>query len=398
MCPRGRRTKRGRDRMHRDTRLVHYGRGTGASPANPPVVRASTILHETVESYRDTKARREHDDGVLSYGRRGTTTAHVLAAAVADLEGAPAAYLFPSGLAAIAGAISPFVSAGDHLLVVDTVFPATRTFCEKVLRGRGVSIDYFPWNATDLADRIRPTTTALVVESPASQTYEVMDLPAIRAQAPGLTIIADNTYGSSILYRPLALGCDVSVIAGTKYLCGHADVMMGVVCATGEAVAPLREQVHATGQTLSPDDAYGCLRGMRTLGLRMERHASTGRALASWFGARDEAERVFHPGLVSNPGHDVWVRDAEGDNGLLTVAFRDGFPVDQLLAELSLFSVGSSWGGFESLALPVDPAGGRALAYDYPSGPMVRFHAGLEHVEDLLEDLGLAMSSVLADR
>ena len=376
--------------MRRDTRLVHYGRSAFGT-ANPPIVRASTILADDVEEYRDRKARRESDDRVLSYGRRGTTTAHELAAAVADLEGGDCAYLFPSGVAALAGALSAFVGAGDHLLVVDTVFPATRTFCERALRRNGVDVEYFAWHGRDLPDRIRPETAALLVESPGSQTFETMDLPAIRTAWPNLTIIADNTYGSAFLYRPLELGCDVSVIAGTKYLSGHADVMMGVACARGRTSAALRAHAHVTGQTLSPDDCYGCLRGMRTLSLRMERHGASAARLARWFDARPEVDRVFHPGRDTDPGRETWVRDAEGINGLFSVSFRTGFDADAFVGALALFAVGSSWGGFESLALPIDPLGARRLDYDYPPGPMVRFHVGLEDVDDLLEDLEAAM-------
>lgn len=382
--------------MRRETKLMHYGRTKdGPGPANPPVVRASTILHDSVAAYRDTKLRRESDDTVLSYGRRGTTTAHVLAEAVRDLEGADASFLFPTGVAALAGAISAFVGAGDHLLMVDTVFPATRNFCVQQLQRNGVKIDSIPWDTLDLAPWITPATKAVVVESPGSQTFEVMDLPAFcrNAKAKGLTVIADNTYGSGWLYQPLELGCDVSVIAGTKYLSGHADVMMGVASARGDACAPLRALVHGSGQTLAPDEAYACLRGMRTLGLRLERHNKSGLLLADYFAKRPEVAQVLHPGVPGHPGYEVWRRDASGCNGLLSVRFRAGFALDAFLDRLCLFAIGSSWGGFESLAMPIAPAEGRSFAGEAPSGPMARFHIGLEHPEDLMEDLTASFSS-----
>lgn len=382
--------------MRRETKLLHYGRPALPGPANPPVVRASTILHRTVESYIDTKARREEDDSVLSYGRRGTTTAHTLMAAVADLEGGEAAYLFPTGVAALACSLSAFVGSGDHLLVVDTVFHVTRKLCDGLLRRNGVSVDYVPWDATDLSPWIRPETKAVVVESPGSQTFEVMDLPGLTrwTRERGLTVIADNTYGSGWLYRPLQLGCDVSVVAGTKYLGGHADVMMGAAAARGPAAATLRAEAIATGQTLAPDEAYATLRGLRTLNLRLERHQENAFALVEWFSRRPEVSAVLHPGLPSHPGADLWARDADGCNGLFSVVFREGFALTPFLNRLEHFAIGASWGGFESVVLPISPLHDRLHSYDLPAGPAARFHAGLEHVDDLIEDLARSFGDV----
>lgn len=381
--------------MRRETRLCHYGQPPRPGPANPPVVRASTILHDTVESYRDTKHRRESDDSVLSYGRRGTTTAHALMEAIADLEGAEGTWLFPSGVAAIASALMALLRPGDRVLMVDTVFGATRSFCEEMLAEFDVSIDSFPSGTSDLAPFTRPGTRLAFVESPGSQTYEVMDLPALCASAhrAGLTVVADNTYGSGWLYRPIALGCDLSIIAGTKYLGGHADVMMGAVSARGEAAARLRRAVHLSGQTLAPDEAYATLRGMRTLPLRLERHERNALALAGWLAERPEVLGVLHPALPGHPGHEIWRRDATGSNGLLSVVFVPGFDSEALLDRLRLFGVGSSWGGFESLAMPISPERTRpSLAGFPPESGIVRFHAGLEHVEDLIADLDAAFA------
>ncbi|WP_370211660.1 cystathionine beta-lyase [Roseovarius sp.] len=381
--------------MKRETKLMHYGRPAHPGPANPPIVRASTILHDSVASYRETKQRRETDDSVLSYGRRGTTPAHALSAAICDLEGAEACFLFPTGVAAVAGAIAPFVGAGDHLLVVDTIFPATRSYCDTVLKRAGVTVDYIPWDTVDLAPYARPETRALVVESPASQSYEVMDLPTLcrDAHARDLVVIADNTYGSSWLYQPLDLGCDVSVIAGTKYLGGHADVMMGAAAVRGPATAILRKHTHSTGQTLAPDEAYACLRGMRTLPLRLERHAQNGLALAHWFQSRAEVQTVLHPGLPGHPGAEIWARDASGCNGLLSVLFAEGFDAEAFVDRLALFSIGSSWGGYESLAMPASPNSGRHFPNPAHDGQMIRFHAGLEHIDDLIADLAASFAA-----
>jgi|TARA_R110001583_G_scaffold187115_2_gene348193 cystathionine beta-lyase len=380
--------------MHPSTKLLHYGRSASLGTANPPIVKASTILHDTVAAYKDNKSRRENDDSVLSYGRRGTTTAHELAAAIKDLESGDGCFLFPTGIAAIAGAISAYVSAGDHLLVVDTIFPATRTYCEKQLVRNNIEIDYFPWDTTDISSYLKPNTKAIMIESPASQTYEVMDLPALckSAHKHDLIVIADNTYGSSWLYRPLELGCDVSVIAGTKYLGGHADVMMGAAVVKEHALLPLRSFVHMTGQTLAPDEAYACLRGMRTLDLRLQRHGENSSAIAKWLLNREEVKFVLHPNLPNHKGYEIWKRDATGCNGLLSVAFHQDIDVEKLLDNLRLFSIGTSWGGFESLALPIDPQSGRIFKSEFTTTNMVRFHIGIEHIDDIVADFSSAFS------
>lgn len=381
--------------MHRETRLLHYGRGELPGPANPPVMRASTVLHETLDSYEDTLRRREAADGVLSYGRRGTTTAHALMQAIADIEGGEACWLYPTGVAAIATALQAFVHSDEHLLVVDTVFPATRQVIESFLQPNGVRVDYFPWDAGDLTAWLRPETKTVFVESPGSFTLEVMDLPAVcrSAHAHGATVICDNTYGSGWLYRPLDLGADVSIIAGTKYLGGHADVMMGAASARAGAVQVLREATAAAGQTLGPDEAYATLRGMRTLGLRLDRHQASAAEIAAWLDGRDGIERVLYPQRLDHPGHAFWQRDASGTNGLVSVMFEPGFDVRAFCDALALFAIGSSWGGFESLVKPfARPAAGSAFG-DYGDRGFVRLHVGLEHVSDLIEDLERALAA-----
>lgn len=378
--------------MERDTKLLHYGAVARPGPANPPVVRASTILHDTVAAYKDTKARRETDESVLSYGRRGTTPAHALQAALTDLEGGDAAYVFPTGVAALAGAIGAFLSAGDHALVVDTVFSPTRKLFDSLMARYGVSVDYFPADAEDLTPYLCDETRLLFLESPGSQTFDLIDVPALSAQARahGVTVMIDNTYGSGWLYRPLQLGCDVSVIAGTKYLGGHADVMMGAAIAKGEAAQTLRSHVLMTGQTLAPDESYNTLRGMRTLNLRYARHHDSGLAVARHLAARSETTRVLHPGLPDHPRHDLFERHFTGAAGLFSVEFRAGFDTTAFIDALELFAVGSSWGGFESLAMPIAPYGERRFPPAEPAGPMVRLHVGLEATSDLIADIDAA--------
>ena len=381
--------------MHRETKLLHYGRPSLPGPANPPVVRASTVLHDTLNSYEDTLRRRESEDDVLSYGRRGTTTAHALMKAIADIEGGDAAWLYPTGVAAIATALQALVHNGDHLLVVDTVFPATRSVIERYLRPNGVSVDYFPWDATDLSPWLRPETRLVFVESPGSFTLEVMDLPALckSAHKHGALVITDNTYASGWLCRPLALGCDVSIIAGTKYLSGHADTMMGAATARGSVIKILREATVVAGQTLGPDEAYATLRGMRTLSLRLERHEASALTVAEWLSGHDGIERVLHPGLPDHPGYEVWQRDGTGTNGLLSVAFSARFDARAFADALRLFAIGSSWGGFESLVKPFAPPPAGSAFSSEKDWNFVRLHVGLEHVDDLLEDLDRALAA-----
>lgn len=380
--------------MRKETKLLHYGRPTLPGPANPPVERASTILHETIESYEATRVKRETDDNVLSYGRRGTSTAHALMRAVNDLEGGEGCWLFPTGVAAIATTLQAFLRSGDHLLITDTAFHATKAVCERFLRPNGVSVDTIPWATSDLSGHVRANTRAVFVESPGSNTLEIMDLPALcrSAQANNVLVIADNTYGSGWLYRPLALGCDVSIVAGTKYLSGHADVMMGAATARGPAVKPLRDAVLAAGQTLAPDEAYATLRGMRTLHLRLERHQENALRVAEWFKAQDCVAGVLHPSLPEHPGQAIWARDADGTNGLLSVIFRDGFDLKGFLDALQLFVVGSSWGGFESLFKTFSLPDEVLDQFGKSESAAVRFHIGLEHIDDIVEDLSQAMT------
>ena len=380
--------------MRKETKLLHYGRPGLPGPANPPIVRASTILHDSTESFENTKERRETDDSVLSYGRRGTTTAHALMSAVNDLEGGDGCWLFPTGVAAIATTLQAFLKNGDHLLIAESAFHATNTACELFLKPNGVTVDTIPWNATDLSSWLRPETKVVFVESPGSDTLEVMDLPAIAASAHAnnALVIADNTYGSGWLYRPLELGCDVSIIAGTKYLSGHADVMMGAATARGNAVTPLRNAVLAAGQTLAPDDAYLTLRAMRTLHLRMERHEQNAMQVSGWFEQQGCVLSVLHPALPHHPGCQTWSRDSSGTNGLLSVVFQDDFDQQTFLDSLQLFAVGSSWGGFESLVKTFTLPDDVCARFNKSRNGAVRFHVGLEHIEDLLDDLQQAMS------
>ncbi len=375
--------------MRRETKLLHYGRDDLPAPANPPVVRASTILHQSLESYSDTIASRENDDSVMSYGRRGTTTAHALMHAINDLEGGDGCWLFPSGVAAIATSMQAFLHKGDHLLIAETAFHAAHTVCREFLEPNGVEVETIPWDVVDVAPWLKPNTKVVFVESPGSETMEVMDLPGICASArnQNVLVMADNTYGSGWFYQPLQLGCDVSIIAGTKYLSGHADVMMGAATARGAAAQKLRKTVLAAGQTLAPDEAYATLRGMRTLSLRLERHQTSALAVAQWLENQAPVIDVLHPGSVNHAGHEIWARDSSGTNGLIAVVFSSEFDTRLFLNSLQLFAIGSSWGGFESLAKTVQRKEYATNFGRRQSDNIVRLHIGLEHLSDILEDL-----------
>ncbi|MCW5714177.1 MAG: cystathionine beta-lyase [Bauldia sp.] len=360
------------------------GRFAG-SFVNPPVVHASTVLFDSIEDMVSPGAP-------YVYGRRGTPTLASLETALAEFEGAAGAVLCPSGLNAITAAILPFVGAGDRVLFPDSVYGPARTFADAVLARLGVTADYYdPTDAGDVAARLDPATKVVYVESPGSNTMEMQDIPAIVeiAHAAQAVVVADNTWATPLFCRPLDLGADVALLAATKYIGGHADIMMGTVTA-GERCWPRLKEVHgALGLCVGPDDAYLALRGLRTLDVRLRRHHESALAVATWLEGHHEVARVLYPALPSDPGHALWRRDMTGASGLLSFVLR-GWSEDeaaQLIDGLSLFGIGYSWGGFESLAT-IGSHGIRRTARPYrPEGTLIRLHVGLEDPEDLMADL-----------
>ena len=381
--------------MREETTVVHSGlhpeRNHGA--VNPPVFHASTILSETVAEFRRRRQNWILDQPGTYYGRFGTPTIDALQEAIATLEGGHGTVVYPSGLAACAGALLAFLSAGDHLLMCDTVYGPTRIFANGFLKRFGVSTTFFdPLAGRSIESLLRPETRAIYVESPGSLTFEVQDIPAIAeaAHRRSITVIADNTWGTPLYFKPFAHGVDVSVQAATKYIVGHSDAMLGAITCTKEAWPRLRRSTHDLGQTAGPDDVYLGQRGLRTLAVRLKQHWQAGVALAEWIARQPEVERVLHPALPGDPGHALWKRDFTGACGLFGVVLKEGITeraLGAMIDGLELYGIGSSWGGFESLIVPFDPRETRTATQWPHKGPCFRIHAGLENVEDLIADL-----------
>jgi len=381
--------------MREETTVVHSGlhpeRHHGA--VNPPVFHASTILSETVAEFRRRRQNWILEQPGTYYGRFGTPTIEALQEAIAALEGGHRTVVYPSGLAACAGALLAFLSAGDQLLMSDTVYGPTRNFATGFLKRFGVSTTFFdPLVGRSIESLIRPETRVIYLESPGSLTFEVQDVPAIAeaAHRRGITVIADNTWGTPLFFKPFAHGVDVSVQAATKYIVGHSDAMLGAITCTKEAWPRLRRSTHELGQTAGPDDVYLGQRGLRTLAVRLKQHWKAGVALAEWIARQPEVERVLHPALPGDPGHAIWKRDFTGACGLFGVVLKEGITeraLGAMIDGLELYGIGSSWGGFESLIVPFDPRETRSATQWPHKGPCFRIHAGLENVEDLIADL-----------
>jgi cystathionine beta-lyase len=382
------------------TRLVTGGRDPFAYHGfiNPPVYHASTVLYPSAE---DLLANR----GSYHYGRRGTPTSEALADALAALEGTDCAgiALLPSGLAAASLALLSILNAGDHVLVTDSVYLPTRKFCDGVLARYGISTTYYdPLIGERIAELIEPSTRAIFVESPGSLSFEMQDVPAIAAaaHAKGAAVLMDNTWATPLYFHAFDKGVDLSIQSGSKYIGGHSDVMLGTVSANRATWPRLHETVEAMGLCVGPDDMYLSLRGLRTMGVRLAQHYASGIKVARWLAGRPEVARVLHPALASDPGRAIWQRDYSGACGLFSIVLR---PVPQpavhaFLNALTLFGLGYSWGGFESLAIPFDCTAMRSATRWAPGGPAVRFHIGLEDVDDLIADLERGFAALAAAR
>jgi len=380
------------------TRLVKGGIAPafeGGRAVNPPVVRASTVLFDSMDAMNDAR-RRRGSERMFTYGARGTPTGFALEDVVAQLEGGYRTRLFPTGLAAISMVFLAFARPGDHVLIADCVYQPLRHFVDTFLRPWGVDVTYFRADGSDVSQQLRPTTKLVYVECPGSLVYEMCDLPALAdlAHRHGALVVADNTWGSGLQYRPLALGADVSVMAATKYLSGHSDVMMGTVTTTQASWQPLATMCDAQGVAVSPDDAYLVLRGTRTLGARLAMHERHALTVAHWLLTRPEVARVFCPALAEDPGHALWQRDCTGTNGLISFEFAqaDAPAAGRFVDALTLFGIGASWGGFESLATVSNVAGTRTSTDWSHAGPIVRLHIGLEDPQDLIDDLAQAFA------
>jgi cystathionine beta-lyase len=376
-------------RQKAETRLVTAGRDPKAQHGfvNPPIVRGSTVLYPTAD---DLHAHR----GEFQYGRHGTPTTKALCEALMALEGRQCAGvgLAPSGLAAISTTLLAVLKAGDHLLVCDNVYRPTRNFCEGLLARYGVETSYFdPLIGTGIGQLLKPNTRAVLVEAPGSQSFEMPDIPAIAsvAHAHGAIVIDDNTWATPLYHRSLELGVDISMQAGTKYIGGHSDIMFGTISGNAKAWPLVSEAIRLLGVCAGPDDVFLALRGLRTLSVRLAQHYRSGLEMARWLAGRPEVLRVLHPALETDPGYAIWKRDFTGASGLFSIVLqpKPRAAVDALLDTLTLFGMGYSWGGFESLAIPFDCNEYRSATKWSPGGPTLRIHIGLENVEDLKADL-----------
>jgi cystathionine beta-lyase len=374
------------------TRLVHAARGekgSGARGVNPPVSRMSTVLFDSLGEMRDARQRRD-TERVLSYGARGNPTAFELEDLVTELEGGYRTRLFGTGLAAVAQTFLAYLRPGDHVLITDAVYSPVRQVAEEFLKPFGIQYSYFAADGSGLAQALQANTKMVYAEVPGSLLYELCDLPAIAAlcRSKGILLAVDNTYGSGYQYRPLTLGADISIMALTKYLGGHSDVVMGSVCTTEAVWQPFAVMTDTFGNTVSPDDAYLILRGARTLAARLDVHERQALHVARWLQQQSQVKRVFHPALPEHANHALWKRDFSGSNGLLTFELVDRDPrqLELFIDALHLFGLGASWGGFESLIIVANVRDRDAPA-DKTLNPLLRLHIGLEDVNALIEDL-----------
>lgn len=375
--------------MSNDTRLIHAGKATGAlaKTVGPPIQKGSTVLLPNAASLYD-------DANHLTYGRTGLAAQACLQNALAELEGAVGVSLYPSGIAAISGALLAVLKAGDEILVVDNIYKPVRRFCDQFLKRFGVAVTYVDPHApaetivAEASDAVR----LILMESPGSLSFEMQDVPRIAelARARGILTAIDNTWGAGLLFRPLEHGVDLSLQALTKYVGGHSDIFMGSAAARDPALArKLADGVQQMGWAVSGEDAYAMLRGLRTLPLRMARHNESALKVAAWLKDQPEVAALYHPALPAGPDHEIWARDFTGACGLFGFALKPAPQpaVDAFLDALKVFGLGFSWGGFESLAIWCDPQlKARRFQKDY-GGPLMRLHIGLETPADLIADL-----------
>jgi cysteine-S-conjugate beta-lyase len=386
------------------TRVVTAGRREEWTQGivSPPVWRASTILYDSVAELRAGGARDTHHR--LFYGRRGTPTQWSLADALTELEpGAEATFLYPSGVAAIAAALLTVLSPGDELLLVDSAYDPTRGLAIGLLKRMGITTRYYdPLVGAGIAALVGPQTRAIFMESPGSLSFEVQDVSAIVAvaKAQGLVTLIDNTWATPLRFTAIDKGVDYAILAGTKYVGGHSDVMLGSVTAAAGRFAALRDTSFQLGQTVSADDAYLGSRGLRTMAIRLDQHETSALRIARWLAEQPEVAQVLHPALPGCPGHELFVRDFTGATGLFAFGLRDGTEASRaaLIDALELFGIGYSWGGFESLAIPVDPQRHRTATRRDFAGPLVRLSIGLEDTDDLIADLDQGLAAVRAAR
>lgn len=378
--------------MKDNTKLTLLGRDPHRHQGivNPPVYHASTIVYPTVAEF---KARSQRKYNGIAYGAHGTPTALALASAVAELEGGFAGVVTSTGLAAITVAITSFVKKDDHILVTDSAYGPTRDFCQNILAGFGVKTTYYdPRMGGNIAELIQDNTRLVFAESPGSLTFEIQDIPAIAAAAHkrGALVLMDNTWGTPLFFKPFEHGVDVSIQAGTKYIGGHSDLVLGLITAKDEQLyRRIKDTAVTLGEVAGPDDCHLALRGLRTMGVRLNHQQEAALTIARWLQKQPEVEKVLYPALPDDPGYEIWKRDFTGACSLFGAVLHTGSEeaVCRMVEGLSFFKIGASWGGFESLVLPAFPAKGRTAVPWTETGYLLRFYVGLEDPEDLIGDL-----------
>jgi cysteine-S-conjugate beta-lyase len=383
------------------TRLTQLGRAGSRIHGfvNPALVRGSTVLHSNLENRRIEGARRHEQ--ALVYGTHGTPTHFALENAIAEIEGGTRCQIVSSGLAAITTPLLAFMKTGQHVLVPDNVYGPTRRFCDGMLTDLGIVTTYYDPMITPeaLEGLFRPETTVLFLESPGSHTFEVQDVPTLAAvaHARGAKVMMDNTWGIHF-FQPFRHGVDISIQAATKYIGGHSDIILGAVTVASDADwGRLRDATMALGQYASPDDCWLALRGIRTLGVRLKTQMENGLLVARWLAERPEVLRVLHPALPGAPGHELWKRDFTGACSLFGVVLKPAFTLEAVAAmidSMTLFGIGSSWGGFESLILPTTGTIHRTAGTGRFGGEIMRLHIGLEDPADLMADLERGLASL----
>ena len=383
--------------MKKSTNLIKAGRKARSAPktVNLPVVRASTVVFESIAELEAIQKRFDADEVVPTYGILNMPLRAAFEELMVEIEGGYRAATFASGLAANAAALLACVKAGDHVLMVDSVYSPTRRFCDRTLSRFGVQTTYYdPLVGEGIVALLKPNTRVVYLESPGSHTFEVQDFAAIArvAKKHGAAVIHDNTWATGLYFPSFEHGADLVVQAATKYPAGHSDLLIGAVVANKEWWPRLRDLSRDLGQTASPDDVFLAVRGIRTLDVRLKRHEQSALAVARWLQTRSEIARVLHPALESDPGHALWKRDFKGSTGLFALEFPKATTKAQVAAfidHLECFALGYSWGGYESLAVT---AHWSRTARPWTGGPLVRLHIGLEDPDDLIADLerGLA--------
>lgn len=380
------------------TTLIHAGRNKRftQSAVNPVIQRASSLVFDTIADKKHCTKNRYK--GELFYGRRGTLTHFALQDLMCEMEGGAGCYLYPCGAAAVTNAILSFVKSGDHILMSGAAYEPTQDFCNIILKKMQIDTTYYdPLIGGNIAQLIQPNTKVLFLESPSSITMEVPDIPAIvnavRAVNPEIVIMIDNTWGGGVLFKALEYGIDISIQAGTKYLVGHSDVMIGTAVANERTWDQLREHSYLMGQMVDADSAYTTARGIRTLAVRLKQHHESSIKIAKWLSEQPQVKAVYHPALPSCPGHEFFQRDFNGASGLFSFELTQRLTdeqVAQFMDHFKLFTMAYSWGGFESLILcnqPEDIARIRPNITRKLTGSLIRVHIGFEEVDELIADL-----------